>query len=322
MATPSPATLDVVIVTWNPGPIFDECLRSLVARLTEAGLPPGEGSTIVVVDNASDAGLRVPPELAWSVQLIGNRGNRGFAAACNQGAREGSAARILFLNPDVILGAGAVSESLATLPPSGSQGVGVVGIQLRDVDGGIVRSCARCPRLPSFLAALLRLPYLGASGYLMTDWDHARSRPVDHVTGACYFVRRDLFETLGGFDERFFVYFEDLDFSMRVREAGWDIRYLATAFGQHRGGWSTGQGRRTRLYHDWRSRAAFAHKHFGSAGAAAVVMVTAVVDPFVRVASAVRHRSWREVRDVVAVCRSLLRGRAPVGHDDVTGPTR
>jgi GT2 family glycosyltransferase len=128
-------------------------------------------------------------------------------------------------------------------------------------------------------------------------------------------VRREVFEALGGFDERFFVYYEDLDFSLRVRDAGWRVLYVASARGVHRGGWATGRGRSVRLYHDWRSRVAFARKHFGPRTAAMVTGVTILVDPIARCASGLRHGSWAEIADLAVASGCLLLGRAPAGDE-------
>jgi GT2 family glycosyltransferase len=309
-AVAPPAGLDIVIVTWNSGSIVQECLRS-VARAAGHGV---RVERVVLVDNASTVPPAVPPDLGLHVEVVRNERNRGFAAACNQGAGHGRADYLLFLNPDVVLGRDALAAPMAWLDDARHRRTGIVGIRLVDERGVTARTCARRPTRASFLAALLRLHHLARvfRTHLMAEWDHSHTREVDHVLGAFYMVRRAVFEALGGFDERFFVYFEDLDFSLRARDAGWTVQYLAAAEAVHRGGWTTGLHREDRLYHDWRSRVAFARKHFGRGTAAGTALVTALVDPLLRVGSGVRHRSWTEIQGSLRVCKSLIVGRHPL----------
>jgi GT2 family glycosyltransferase len=307
--------LDVIIVNWNAGPVLRECIESLGAALP----PDVRLDRVVLIDNASADAPIAPGNLTLPLEFIGNARNRGFAAACNQGALGSRADYLLFLNPDVVLGRHAVAAPLAVLEDERHHQVGIVGIQLVDEQGKVTRTSARRPTPGRFLAALLRLHHVWPArlrSHCMLDWDHATTQAVDHVTGAFYLVRRSLFVDLGGFDERFFVYFEDLDFSMRARDAGWVIMYVAEAQALHRGGWATGQGRRVRLYYDWRSRISFARKHFGPGTAALALVVTGIVDPLARVVAGIRRRSGAEVRDSVNACVDQLLGRDPAKQDN------
>ena len=130
----------------------------------------------------------------------------GFGPACNQGARAGQADFILFLNPDTVLHDDTLIGAVAALEADSRNAV--VGIRLQEPSGTTQRSCARFPTLTSLLmrsTGLDRMPGLAPFGYPMREWDHAESRDVDHVIGAFYLVRRDVFEQVQGFDERFFV---------------------------------------------------------------------------------------------------------------------
>lgn len=140
--------------------------------------------------------------------------------------------------------------------------------------------------------------------YTMEEWPHDETRRVGHVIGAFYLVRRSLFEALGGFDERFFVYLEDLDFSARAAEAGWECWYLAAPRAYHRGGGTSDRVRATRLYLSLRSRLQYASKHFRLPGAAAVWASTLVAEPVVRVVVAAAGRAWGQVPDTA---RAFLR---------------
>jgi GT2 family glycosyltransferase len=141
----------------------------------------------------------------------------------------------------------------------------------------------------------------------MTEWDHAESREVDHVIGAFYLVRRVVFEDLHGFDERFFMYLEDVDFSLRARRAGWLTYYLAEATAYHHGGGSSQAIGVRRLFYSWWSRLLYATKHFSTFGSGAVIAGTLLVEPFVRVLTCAARGSRTGIRDTVAASSMLWR---------------
>ncbi|HET9725954.1 MAG TPA: glycosyltransferase family 2 protein [Gemmatimonadales bacterium] len=292
-------SVDVVSVNWNSGRQLAECLASLAATdRTRVTL-----GRVVVVDNASSDGSAGGIDRDdLPLEVLANPTNRGFAAACNQGARAGQSPYILFLNPDTRLEFNSLAAPLAFLESAAAADVGICGIQLVDAEGKVARSCARFPTARQLAAAAIGLDRLlpGAfPGFLMREWDHRDSRRVDHVIGAFYLVRRSLFERLGGFDERYFVYLEDLDFSLRAREAGWHSYFLASARAFHRGGGTSDQVRAERLLYLLRSRLHYAHRHFSPAGAAAVRAATLGVEPLVRVVAALGGGAPRQAGDTI-----------------------
>jgi GT2 family glycosyltransferase len=242
------------------------------------------------------------------VTVVQNIDNFGFAAACNQGARECRADLLLFLNPDTLL----LTESLAVpasfmADPINSR-VGICGIQLLDGEGGIDRSCSRFPTTSMALCKMLGLDKLLPPSWArqrMTDWEHTTSRDVDQVIGAFFLVRRSLFETLGGFDERFFVYYEEVDFSFRAATSGYRSRYLAGARAVHRGGGCTEQVKARRLAYSLRSRMEYALKHFSGPSAAALILATLLIEPGTRSAAALLRGSFASCRDIMACYRNL-----------------
>ena len=131
----------------------------------------------------------------------------------------------------------------------------------------------------------------------MTDWDHRRDADVDHVIGAFYAMRRDLFERLGGFDERFFVYLEDLDLSLRVRQAGHRVRFLATPASFHLGGGVSRQIKARRLFYATRSRILYAYKHFPRWQAHLHLGLTLFIEPFTRSVLALARGSGSAMRE-------------------------
>jgi GT2 family glycosyltransferase len=134
----------------------------------------------------------------------------------------------------------------------------------------------------------------------MAEWDHKQTRPVDHVIGAFFLVRRELFEALEGFDERFFVYLEDLDFSYRAYQSGWRSVYLGDVQAFHAGGGTSNQIKARRLFYSLRSRLLYSFKHFSWIGASAVLIATLLVEPLSRSVLALLRRSWPGLKETWA----------------------
>lgn len=276
--------LDIVIVNWNAGNQLHEVISSICAQHDELV------GSVVVVDNASsDSSLsRVEAEvetLPFRLQIVRNDRNMGFGAACNQGAALCSCEFVLFLNPDTRLFAGSLAKPLDFMRRPGNDQVGITGVQLIDERGEIARSCSRFPALSIFLAQALginRMPQFRELSQAMSEWDHKETRRVDQVIGAFFLVRRSLFESLGGFDERFFVYFEEVDFARRARIAGSTSHYVAEAQAFHAGGGTSHQVKAHRLFYSLRSRLLYAFKHFPRWQAWALAFVTLAIEPLTR----------------------------------------
>jgi N-acetylglucosaminyl-diphospho-decaprenol L-rhamnosyltransferase len=223
--------LDIVIVNWNTGSQLRECLQSISPGGLLAGFRMRQ---CVVVDNASvDGSADGMEDLQLPLKLIRNPENKGFAYAINQGAANGKSEYILFLNPDVRLFKACLSTALLLLEKPENKQIGILGIQLVDGIGKVHRNSARFPTPGSLIYEMFGLDHVCPARFpprVRTDWDHQENRYVDHVEGSFFLVRRKVFEQLSGFDEGFFLYFEDLDFSFRARQAGWKSYYLAKPF--------------------------------------------------------------------------------------------
>lgn len=290
------AGTDIVIVNWNSGDLLRQCLESLATlRVDDRYLV----EKLIIVDNASrdDSMARLPP-LPFPVTMLMNARNVGFAAACNQGSNAGVAPYVLFLNPDMRLLPDSLLPPLALMEQS--QDIGICGIQLVDNTGEVARSCSRFIRLRHVVAKLSGLASLvPRSNFTMMEWDHAESRDVDQVMGAFFLVRRELFEALDGFDPRFFVYYEDMDFSLRARLAGWRSYYLASARAFHEGGGASRQIKAERLNYALSSRLLYGFKHFHRTAAIAHLALTLAVEPWSRLFYAAIRGSWREAGDTL-----------------------
>jgi GT2 family glycosyltransferase len=289
--------LDIVIVNWNGGAQLRECLASIAAASQEGFTL----ARVVVVDNGSRDGSRDGLDaFELPLTLVANDDNRGFGAASNQGAARGAATYVLFDDP-------------------ANAGVGLCGIQLVDAEGHVHRSCTRHPRPRHFIARMTGLDRLAPGlfpSHVMSEWDHADDRRVDHVMGAFLLMRRALFAKLHGFDERFFVYLEDLDLSLRAKREGAQTMYLARTRAYHRSGGVSEQAMASRLYYSLHSRMAYGHKHFSRPVALALDAGTLLVEPLVRGLAQLASGRPRELGETARACARLwtavLTGRGPV----------
>jgi N-acetylglucosaminyl-diphospho-decaprenol L-rhamnosyltransferase len=277
MAQPA---VDVVIVNWNSGRLVERCIESL----TLSGTRDISIGSLTVVDNGSvENELPDLSRATFPAKLLRNNDNKGFAAACNLGAASAQSEFLLFLNPDTRVAPDTLSK-VASLMAERPE-IGICGVRTVAEDGKTLRSCARLPRPRHLWNALLGLDQLAPGvfpGIMLRTWDHADSRDVDHVIGAFYFIRRPLFERLRGFDERFFVYLEDLDLSVRAKQAGAVIHYLADAPIEHIGGGASGRDKGARLSYSLASRLLYAGKHFGKAHACLLLAGTFTVEFLLR----------------------------------------
>jgi len=257
---------------------------------------------VVVVDNASrdDSldGLDFP---ALPLLIIRNPANRGFAAACNQGASGSSADYLLFLNPDTRLLRDTLQKSIVCMSLSERSRTAILGVQLLDEKGGIARTCARFLTPRGFISKMLGLSRLFPTAFpenFYWEWDHRESREIEHVMGAYFFVRNSLFKDIAGFDERFFMYLEDADLSLRVRQAGWSSYYLASAQCYHSGCGSSDQVRALRLFYVLRSRIFYGFKNFSLASAVTLLLASLFIEPISRVGQAILRGSIAQIGEV------------------------
>jgi len=255
MTTAWPAT--IVIVSYNCREALQECLL----KLTSEGDPP----PITVIDNASTDGTgemiaRDFPD----VQLIQNAKNRGFAAACNQGIRTRTSDFILLLNPDTLVNRVTLQKLIDTM--RAQPNIGACGPRVLNTDGSLQPSCRRFPTLGAIAGDELGLgrlfPHTRFAKYRMSGWQHDKIRDVDQLMGSCLLLRRTMLEHIGLLDERFFLYFEEVDLCLRLRQTGWRAVFVAESTVTHLGGESTKTDPSNALGHRYRSLFAFYRKHY------------------------------------------------------------
>lgn len=241
-------SLDVVVVTSNT--------RSLTLRCAAAVLAPGPGPPVhlIIVDNGSSDGTAEAILERWpQAAVLRNERDVGFASACNQGARAGEADYILFLNSDAFPRPGAVKRLVSFLDahPEHSAAAGLlvdVGTDRPQV-GFAVRGF---PTLSTQVALLVGLERLWPANPVsrrqtVPDFDYGSTQDVAaQPAGACLACRRPIFEAVGGFDEAFYYWFEDVDLVIRLQERG-PVAFVHDAVFDHVGGGSFSQWHRPQV---------------------------------------------------------------------------
>lgn len=284
--------IDVVVVNWNSGHQLKTCIDSLNSALVAKVIVVDNGST----DRSADLVVGLP-----KVKLVDAKVNLGFGRACNQGANHSQSDYLLFLNPDAAVYTDTIGKAIEYMEAASNNSVGICGAKLVDKSGNVSRSCARFPTLTRLIAKSLGIDRIFPSlGCRMGEWPHDRTREVDQVIGAFFLVRRDLFEKLGGFDEQFFVYFEEVDFSHRAQQIGWRSVYLADVQAFHAGGGTSDQVKAKRLFYSLRSRLLYAHKHFNRLSFVVVFLATFFIEPISRSVLAISRCSWASLRETWA----------------------
>jgi N-acetylglucosaminyl-diphospho-decaprenol L-rhamnosyltransferase len=265
--------LSVVIVSWNVRDLLRRCLQSL---MTGVRFSPDEDAyqigdwkaEILVIDNCSTDGS---PEMVRDefphIHLVANSENRGFTAANNQGLALSGGRYLLLLNPDTEIVGAALTTMLDYAEANGE--VGALGPRLLNPDGSIQSSRRR---FPTFCTALVESTVVQEwwqdnqilRRYYMVDTPDDAIQQVDWVVGACLLVRRQAFEQVGGLDEGYFMYSEELDWCRRIKVAGWGIVYLPAAAIIHHEGKSSEQVVPARHIYFQSSKVRYFRKYHGA----------------------------------------------------------
>lgn len=234
--------LSIIIINYNSGLLTKACIESV---LKQQMMFPYE---IIAVDNSSeDESVSLLRSDFPEIRVMANAMNRGFAAAANKALARAKGEYYLLLNPDIITLPGSIETLVGYMERH--LDAGVAGGKLISPNGELQFSCFR---FYSPLTVLYRRTWLGNAApgereldrFLMKDFDHAEERNVDWLMGSCLMLRANAVKEVGGMDERFFLYFEDVDWCRRFWEKGWRVVYLPEAVFSHyhqrssrQGGW-------------------------------------------------------------------------------------
>ena len=277
--------LSIVIVSWNVRSLLRRCLASIheSAALSTPGAAPTGGPVVevIVVDNASSDGtVGMVEESFPQVHVLANTSNQGFPTANNQGIRRSSGRYVLLLNPDTEV----VGDALGRMTSFADEhpDVGMVGPQLLNTDSTVQSSRRRFPTLATAFVESTWLQLTVASletrslsrfftapvrrlldRYYVADRPDDEVQDVDWITGAAMFARREAVDDVGGMDEAYFMYSEELDWCRRFQKAGWRVVYLPEAKVIHHVGKSSEQVTVARHIHFQTSKVRYFRKHHG-----------------------------------------------------------
>lgn len=222
--------LSIIIVNYNEKEMLKVCLKGIV----EARLQIDH--EIIIVDNGSkDGSHQTLSELEKKIKnlkIIFNKKNVGFGAGCNNGIEIAQGEYILILNPDIAILPDSIEAMLEYMERN--KKIGVLGPQLLDPDKTIQKSSHR---YPAWYIPILRRTFFGKfkwarkklDYYTMTDFNHQETKEVDWLLGAALMIRKEIFKKSVFFDERFFLYFEDIDLCRRAKVNGWQVCYFPQA---------------------------------------------------------------------------------------------
>jgi len=240
--------LSIIIVSWNVRELLEKCLKSVFDQTKNISLE------VFVVDNAStDETARMVLEKFPQVTLIKNNKNMGFAVGNNQAIRLAKGEYILLLNPDTEILNGAIERMVGFMQSHPE--AGIAGPKLLNSDKTLQPSIRLFPRLIDQILIFLKIPHIWPNlgplkRYYALDFDYTGVSEADQVMGAFFLVRREVFNKIGLLDEKFFIWFEEVDFCRRARQAGYKIMYNPDAQVIHYGGQSF--GRQMTIVKQWR----------------------------------------------------------------------
>jgi GT2 family glycosyltransferase len=248
--------LSIAVISYNTRDLLLACLQSVRDRTTDVDYE------VIVVDNASRDGSTEAVRARFPhVTVIANAGNDGFAKACNQAAAVSSGRYLLLLNSDTVM----QEHTLRTMVTCLDQhlDIGAVSCLQRDEQGRVLQSCFPFPSIRDHVRYAEVLPTVVRRLVgTLSPMDFAQSQDVEWANGACLMIRKALFDRLGGLDERFFMYFEDVDLCRRIQRLGYRVRHVAEGEVVHLLGRSS-RANRNGLNKQWElSRIRYVEKHF------------------------------------------------------------
>ncbi|WP_420631702.1 glycosyltransferase family 2 protein [Candidatus Leptofilum sp.] len=306
--------LSIIIVSWNVRALLANCLRSVLAQT-------GLTLQIIVVDSASsDGSPEIVAEKFPQVELVACQQNVGFPRGNNLGLERANGRTILLLNPDTIVHEDALAKMVTYLEQNPQ--VGVVGPQLLNEDGTVQSSRRRFPTLrTAFFESTWLQPYAPQSvldDYYVRDVGDAETAVVDWVMGACLLTRQEVVQQVGGLDEAYFMYSEELDYCRRIHEAGWQVVYYPQVQVTHLSGKSSEQAVTHRHINFNRAKLRYFRKYHGRF-AATILRLFLLASygwqlSLEAIKGAVGHKRqlrWQRVKAYWMVLRSGLR---PAGY--------
>jgi len=251
-------TVSIIIVNWNTRELINNCIKSIL------DFCKGVTYEIIIVDNASSDGSSSFIKREYpGIKLLENSVNLGFAKACNQAVKISSGRYIFLLNPDTFLNRGVISGLINFMDKL--DWAGIAGPQIIDRKGNITDSVRK---FPTMWRTLLKKTILGK----LFPWARVtklikvismdRVSIVDNVSGGALLIKREIWDALDGMDERFFMFYEDVDICRRVKNMGYNVYYVPSIKLMHIGGGSRRKARSLAFYYSLESRIIYFEKFY------------------------------------------------------------
>ncbi|MDO8592453.1 MAG: glycosyltransferase family 2 protein [bacterium] len=216
--------LSIIIVSWK----VREKLKDNLKALYESQNINFE--VFVVDNNSADGTVEMVKKYYPQAKLIANQENFGFARANNQAIKLATGKYVLLLNPDMRIFDDTLSNMISWM--NRHERAWAAGCKLVDENASLIKQVRRFPGFWDQLAIVLKLPHLCPAlldGYLRSNFDYEKSAPVDSIRGGFFMIRRETMEKIGLLDERYFIWFEEVDYCRRVKLAGGEVWYSAAA---------------------------------------------------------------------------------------------
>jgi GT2 family glycosyltransferase len=282
--------IDIVIVNWNAGEMLFNCVNSVLSS-------EFQNFSILIMDNGSTDKSCSNLPLNDKIRIHYLNKNFGFGNACNQALKHCKGDYILLLNPDAVINENTLQQAMEFMHHNDFAVYGTA--QIGD-DATLMKTCGRYPNFFTFCNDVLGLYQLNKNffknGFIQYDWNHDTSKQVQHVMGSFYLVRKKVIDEIGFMDDRFFVYMEDLDLSLRITKAGYKIFYDKDNIIYHKGGGVSQQIKSTRLFYALHAKYCFVKKHFSALAFISSAFVLIFLSPLSRlVFSVVIKRSKKEL---------------------------
>jgi GT2 family glycosyltransferase len=293
--------ISVIIVSYNKPELLRQTILSLRSH-------HHQNMEIIVIDNSDQKDVEIMINQEFR-DIIFRRmeSNIGFGQANNIGVQLSKGNIIAFLNNDLVFKEDVLSSLVIQLERDNS--VGIIGPKLLNEDMSLQYSCCNFPSVSDVIKAEIWGEHLVHSWYL-TDWEHKQTRFVDYVSGALMVMRRDLFESVGSFDDIYFMYSEEVDLCLRIKKAGYHVEYYPKVEAIHLGGASSNINNQEINIHLYLSRLKFRLKYYGIYPTLFQVLGIAIISILRCFLIPVKILSMRKKRDLriaqlIRTCKKL-----------------
>jgi len=286
--------ISIIVVNWNSGLLTIKALQPFFNSNS-----PNFDCQIIVVDNSSSDNS-VEQLRQYPVHLIANKENYGFGSACNQALQLATGNYVLLLNPDTESAFEVLAQLFNFLEKNTEYAV--AGPRQMNDDGVVCKSCGRFPGFKTSLMEVVSLSKIWPQFFtpvpIMREWNHQQSRAVDHIMGSYMLIRRSAIDKVGFMDDDYFVYYEDIDLSRRLYNAGYKSYFMFESSIYHKGGASGDAATGLRLYYSLSARNIYWQKHLSRWQVIILTALSFTIEPILRAVLIVLKGRFSSIVDI------------------------